>query len=80
MTSASCSLIVLNTSLDNRALADSLVSAAFNESIFHEINFKIVPPEKSLKFLLNLYHKQITMIIPFYWLNGYLNCPRTLSA
>ena len=47
------------------------------EVLLSEIpNFK----EKSLKFLLNLYHKQITMIIPFYWLNAYLICPRTLSA
>src|SRR5690554_611303 len=42
MTSGSWSLIVFSTSLDNKARAESLVSAAFNESIFHEINF-IVP-------------------------------------
>jgi hypothetical protein len=44
MTSGSFSKIVSITFLVSTALVESLVKAAFNESIFHEINLKISSP------------------------------------
>src|SRR6056297_3173286 len=59
ITSASIRIIVSITFLVSTALFESLVKAAFNESIFHEINFKLLLLigfyDKLACFLQNLY-------------------------
>ena len=68
MMSASSFFRVSSTSLDSCALGDAEVSAAFRESIFHDINLSIIlsflKPNQQL-FNLFQYIKEIHLLILF---------------
>ena len=62
--SGSRSIIVFSTSLDKSALAESLVSAAFNESMFQEIGLVCLLQPPFTFYYSTVYPKSIIYFIP----------------